>query len=98
MINFPMPGSETRKLLWQKVFPPEIPLEEGTDFDFLAERFELSGSNIKNIALSASFLAAAANGELTMGHILRALKHELSKAGKVIIRQDMGGYGDLLDV
>lgn len=97
IINFPMPGCATRKLLWQKVFPPGIPMENGIDFDFLAERFELSGSNIKNIALSASFLAAAANGDLTMGHILRALKQELSKAGKVIMRQDMGGYGDLLD-
>lgn len=98
MINFPMPGSATRRLLWQKVFPPEIPMEDGVDFDFLAERFELSGSNIKNIAVFASFLAAAAESELTMGHLLRALKHELSKAGKVIMRQDMGGYGDLLDM
>lgn len=98
IVNFPMPGVEMRKEMWQKVFPRELPLSPDVDFDFLAERFELSGSHIKNIAVTASFLAAGdADTSVKMKHLLISLKNEMTKVGKIMVRQDMGGYGYMLD-
>jgi len=96
LINFPMPDAKTRRLLWEKVFPPKVPLDPDVDLDFMAERFELSGSNIKNIAVGASFLAAGEGTKIKMKHLIKALKNEMIKAGKIIVKQDLGGYGDLL--
>ncbi|MBP5606266.1 MAG: ATP-binding protein, partial [Ruminiclostridium sp.] len=58
LIDFPFPDAQRRREMWKKVFPPEVPLGE-IDLDFMVENFELSGSNIKNIALHSAFLAAA---------------------------------------
>ena len=77
-----------RKLLWQKIFPKNSPL--GNDFDptALAERFDLTGSSIKSIAVQAAYSAAAEAGEITMNHILDAIKYEYQKLGKVSSDQD----------
>ncbi|RCX11376.1 SpoVK/Ycf46/Vps4 family AAA+-type ATPase [Anaerobacterium chartisolvens] len=96
MIHFPMPDQSTRRRLWEEVFPKRLPLGPDVDLDFMAERFEISGSSVKNIAVAASFLAAAEGRCVEMKHMMKALKNELAKAGKVVVRQDLGGYGDLL--
>ena len=96
MINFPMPDEETRKEMWENIFPEKVPRDLSIDFDFLSKRFEITGSNIKNIAVTATYLAAAENTEVSMKHIVRALKNEHIKMGKVIISQDLGAYGELL--
>lgn len=88
MINFPAPTVAMRKLLWQKIFPKNSPL--GSDFDptTLAERFDLTGSSIKTIAVQAAYSAAAEAGEISMNHILDAVKYEYQKLGKVSSDQD----------
>ncbi len=96
MIHFPMPDQGTRRRLWGAIFPDRLPLGPDVDLDFMAERFEISGSSIKNIAVAASFFAAAEGQDVKMKHMMKALKNELAKAGKVVVRQDLGGYGDLL--
>lgn len=45
----------------------------------MADQFELTGSNIKNIAVNSAFLAAADGREIDIGHILRALQNEFQK-------------------
>lgn len=81
-IEFYMPDREQRYQLWKKSFPEQLPMKD-VDIRYLAEQFELSGSNIKNIALNAAFLAAAdAETEgVSMHHILRALQSEYQKSG-----------------
>ena len=40
---------------------------------------------------------AARNGEAVgMGHIVRAVKYEMAKQGKIMLREDYGEYGYLL--
>jgi AAA+ superfamily predicted ATPase len=95
MINFPMPDVKNRRKLWENIFPQKLPMDPEVDLDFLANKFELSGSNIKNIAVAASFLAAGEGSPLKMMHLIKALKNEMTKAGKIIVKQDLGGYGDL---
>lgn len=79
--------------LWNRVFPEACPVKEDVDLQFLADQFELTGSNIKNIAVNSAFLAAADGREIDMSHILRALQNEFQKSGKRLTGAEMGQYG-----
>ena len=64
------------------------------DFDFLAETFDISGSQIKNSLLGAAFLAAdEGQKQVRMGHVLKALEQELYKSGRKISREALEAYG-----
>ena len=82
LIDFPFPSQEIRKQLWQKVFPPQSPIEN-LDYQSLS-KMSLSGGNIETIALNASFLAAQNGGKITMNEIMIASKIELTKLGKTL--------------
>jgi hypothetical protein len=82
IVNFPFPGQAERKAIWQKVFPPEVPIG-GLDFDRLA-RLNLTGGNIHGIALNAAFLAAQANEPVTMPLVLAAARTEFRKLDRPI--------------
>ena len=56
--NFRFPNEEDRLRIWEIVRPETAPRDPGLDFAFLARRFKITGGNIRNIALSAAFLAA----------------------------------------
>ena len=56
-IEFPLPDDKSRESIWRKTFPEETPIAKDVDFAFLS-KFKLTGGNIKNIVLAASFLAA----------------------------------------
>lgn len=88
MINVSMPNTETRRTLWHSVFPPEAPLK-GVNLDFFAQRFELSGSSIKNIAVAAAFYAAAIDSPITRELIGRAVKEEYQKTGRVLMEHEL---------
>lgn len=92
IIRYSMPDVSERKEIWQKSFPKLIPIEREIDFDFLAMQFQLSGSNIKNIALHSAFLAASNNEGLSMKHIINALKTEYLKVNKILLKEDFGPY------
>ena len=92
IIEFPFPDVHYRRLLWRAVFPAQTPLEGDIDWEFLAAQFELSGSSIKNTAVNAAFLAAREGGAVGMSHLLTALRRELFKSGKVLVREDFGQY------
>jgi SpoVK/Ycf46/Vps4 family AAA+-type ATPase len=84
VIHFPFPDSESRKQIWAGIWPPETPLADDVDLALLAERFKLSGGNIKNVALAAAFLAAAYVDVIGMKHLRHAIRQEYQKMGKVL--------------
>lgn len=86
------PNEEERYQLWTKTLPKDVPMEKNIDFRFLAEKFELSGSNIKAILYSASYMAGAEGTELGPKHIVKAMKFEFDKLGKMIDTADFGVY------
>ncbi len=92
-IEFPLPDRICRRRLWEKAFPAQVEFEERPDFAFLAERFELSGSHITNIALQAAFFAAEEGKGVKMEHIIRALMAEMEKTGRRIAYEELGEYG-----
>ena len=83
IVEFPFPEAESRRRIWRTVFPAGAPLSGELDFADLAERFTVSGGNIKNIALNAAFLAAVDKDEITRRHILTGTRREYEKMGKV---------------
>lgn len=97
VIHFAFPDAAARKEIWRGIFPARTPLDEGVDFDYLARQFEFSGGSIKNIAVAAAFMAAAEDVPVDMGHIVRAVKYETGKQGKIMRREDYGEYGFLLN-
>lgn len=96
IIHFPFPDKEARKLIWEGIFPEVLPLDSRVDFDFLARKFEISGGNIKNIALSAAFLAASEGTAVTMDHLVKSSIQELAKSDKIILSSELEEYGDIV--
>lgn len=87
MVNFALPDAKLRLKLWQSVFPQEVDVSE-IDFEYLAEKFEISGSMIKASAVAATFLAVRANSKLLMEQVMQALKAEMNKNGNLILEND----------
>ena len=85
ILDFPLPALEERRHLWQQVWPGELPLEAEIDWDMLAQRFELAGGSIRNIALAAAFLAANDTGKVSFLHIKQAIRREYQKMGKLLM-------------
>lgn len=82
-VEFKMPDAGLRERIWRTIFPDQTPLADDLDFPFLARQFDLSGGNIRNIALSAAFLAAEAGAPVNMEMIMTAVARELQKMGKL---------------
>ncbi len=92
IIDFTLPDRDRREKIWRSVLPTDLPRSEDIDFDFLARSFELSGSSIKNIAVSAAFLAAEEGVPMGMVHLLLATQAEQNKTGKHLSSEDLGEY------
>jgi AAA+ superfamily predicted ATPase len=96
VIEFPFPDEEHRERLWQIVFPEETPLGEDVDVGFLARRFELSGGNIRNVAVAAAFRAADAGRPVAMEDVVVGTARELEKLGRLPARAEFREYWDLI--
>ena len=81
-LRFEKPNAQGRALLWRKVFPAGAPLAPDFDPVQLAERFEMSGANIRNAAVRAGFLASAADARsITQAHCMEAAEREAREMG-----------------
>lgn len=90
MIHFRQPSRETRRKLWHSLLPKKAPREENLDLDLFAERFELSGSQIKEILLAAAYIAAAEGKAIGNRQIKEALCLNYEKYGKTVTEEDFG--------
>lgn len=97
VVHFPFPDAAMREEIYRRTLPAQAPVAEDIDWTFLAEKFELSGGYIKNIVLSAAFLAALEGEPIGMSHLLRAAVGELKKNEIVVVREELREYADLLD-
>ncbi len=97
VVRFPFPDAAAREEIYRRTMPGDAPLSDDIDWTFLAEKFELSGGHIKNIVLSAAFLAALEGTPIGMSHLLRAAVGELKKNEIVVVREELREYADLLD-
>lgn len=80
IVRFPFPDAAGRTEIWRRIFPTETPTD-GLDMEKLA-RLNVTGGNIRNIALQAAFLAADEAEPVRMSHLLRAARAEYAKLEK----------------
>jgi hypothetical protein len=90
IVHFPFPGPGERVLIWQNIFPVKMPTR-GLDFNKLA-RLNMSGGNIRGIALNAAFLAAEEEKPVTMVHLLQAARQEYTKLEKTLTWEETKGW------
>lgn len=94
LVEFPFPDEKHRELIWRKIFPSEAPLSQEIDFQFLAQKINVAGGNIKNMALAGAFLAANEGSEIKMCHLINAVKREYQKMGKPFVSTDFSKYSE----
>jgi hypothetical protein len=96
VVDFPFPEAEDRKRIWRLVVPPEAPVADDADFDFLATQFKLSGGAIRNCSLAAAFQAADEDGRIGMRHLVRAVAQEYAKQGRLTLEADFERFHELV--
>jgi SpoVK/Ycf46/Vps4 family AAA+-type ATPase len=84
LLNFPPPDAAMRRRIWEGMFPAAAERDPSLDLARLARDFEVTGGEIKNVALAAAFLAAGEDRPIGMPHLARALARELRKEGKLV--------------
>lgn len=80
VVTFPFPGLPERRRMWERALPQATP-RQGLDYDRLA-RLSVTGANIQSIALNAAFLAADADGAVSMPLLMAAARTEFRKLEK----------------
>jgi len=96
-VHFPFPDAEHRRAIWSRVWPAETPRSDDLDLDFVAQAFELSGGNIRNVAVAAAFLAASDGGPISLRHVLHAIAREYEKLGKSLDSSAWGRYASVME-
>lgn len=102
-ILFEMPGVRERELIWKaQLHPHRTPLADDVDFRALAEKYAVSGGDIKNAVLKAAQMAAGEEGadhqkRIAQRHFEAAMQ-EVLEARKVMEQSlfDPSGAGDTL--
>ncbi|KAG0187720.1 hypothetical protein DFQ28_005940 [Apophysomyces sp. BC1034] len=87
MVRFTFPDAAVRERMWRAIWPPDIVLDPEVDLAQLAARAEITGGNIRNIALLATWLATEA-GATSVGHahLEQAMQREMAKMGRLWTR------------
>ncbi|NET86279.1 MAG: ATP-binding protein [Moorea sp. SIO1F2] len=90
VVEFPFPQAEIRTQIWQRIFPAQTPTLN-LNYQKLGQ-LNVAGGNIRNIALNAAFLAAAADEAVNMEHIYEATKREYLKLKKMLTNEEIEGW------
>ncbi|MDY6795817.1 MAG: ATP-binding protein [Actinomycetota bacterium] len=90
VVQFPFPSAERRREIWCRIFPPRTPTRD-LDTEKMA-RLNVSGGNIRNIALYAAFLAAEEGEPVSMKHVLRAARVEYGKLEMSLTDSEIKGW------
>ncbi|OLE21101.1 MAG: hypothetical protein AUG44_28695 [Actinobacteria bacterium 13_1_20CM_3_71_11] len=96
IIDFPPPDAEYRRRIWELALRPGLPRADDIDLDVLAQRFNLTGGNIRNIALAAAYFAAEDRRPVSMADLMRGTHREFLKLGRLYHPSDFAPYQDLL--
>lgn len=65
-IQFPMPDQESRRKIWQRHLPPQLPLANDVSVETLSRLDDVCGRDIKNAVIDAA-LRAARTGKTRIG-------------------------------
>ncbi len=95
--EFPAPDAAARLALWRLMLPraPHLAVRP-EELQEIAQRFEISGGNIRNVVLDACFraLAEGPGGPLTSRHLVAGIAREFQKLARPVTRTDFGRFCD----
>jgi ATPase family associated with various cellular activities (AAA) len=97
VVDFPQPEPPERLRLWRHLIGPKVPLDHTVDLEFLAGAFELAGGNIRNVAVTAAYLAADAGRAVSMVDLIRGVAREYRKLGRLCLPHEFGDWHGALD-
>ena len=89
-MHFPFPDAPLREAIWKTVFPAATPTHD-LDHKKLAQ-LNMTGGNIRNIALNAAFLAAEAGTPVHMANLIEAAKLEALKIERPLSDAETRGW------
>lgn len=95
-IAFAVPAEAEREMIWRQALPSSAPVSADVDVAWLARQFDFAGGAIRNAALTAAFIAAAAGTDITMACVVEAVVREYRKLGRLITAKDFGEHLDSL--
>lgn len=82
--RFNFPDATLREQMWRRIWPAKVALSPRINFTELAKNAELTGANIRNIALMSAWLAADEHQpHICEQHIRLAMRRELEKVGRL---------------
>ena len=81
IVPMPRPGPTQRLRLWQAHLPSGR-VDDAIDLAAVAERYELTGGEIRNAGLAASYAAADGPGRITPALMHAAINAEFAKKGR----------------
>ncbi len=96
VIDFQLPDAEFREVLWERCLGPEVPRGDDLDLAFAAKQFELSGGNIRSIAVTAAYFAAETARPIGMLDLMRATQREYRKLGRLCVESESGSWYSLV--
>jgi SpoVK/Ycf46/Vps4 family AAA+-type ATPase len=82
VVDFPLPDEDDRRRLWV-LHLGEACRAATTSTSPSSRAFKLPGGNIRNIALTAAYLAAAAGGVVGMPELIAGTEREYRKLGRL---------------
>ena len=92
IIDFPPPDETARLALWQRCLAPPLPCAPDLDLEFCARSFTLSGGNIRSVATTAAYLAAARGEPVRMADLIAAVRQEYRKLGRLVLEREFGPF------
>jgi hypothetical protein len=92
IVDFPTPDAGSRRRIWANLLPaPEHHVVREEELDELADRFDLTGGNIRNVVVDGCFRAMRAPGRrLSARHLVASVAREYQKLVRPVTIGDFG--------
>ena len=89
-VDFPFPDAVQREAIWQRIFPAKTPTQNVSPM--LLAQLNMTGGNIRNIAINAAFMAAETGAPVGMEHLLQATRLEAVKIERPLSTGETRGW------
>jgi hypothetical protein len=96
-VDFTKPKAPERLRLWVHLVGRHLPLDDTVDLPFLAESFDIAGGSIRNVVVTAAYMAAEAGRDATMSDFVRGVAREYNKLGLLCLEHEFGRWYGVID-
>ncbi len=83
-VEFVRPGRAERMQLWKGLIPDSMPVDVDVDLARLADRFDLSGGEIRNAVVEAAYCAAVEDAAVGQRHFEHGVATQFARSGRMM--------------